>query len=658
MKLRTILVICFTCIILSAVSILAVYADNTIQRQTTEKIEMELTSKTVYLEDNIYGWMMGKAQVGESIASLMGKGIGSEVTPEYLNQILQTTNNKGVVSDLYIGTIDGKMIDGSLWEVPSDYDPRVRPWYQAAEKSDKPVFTDAYLDMVTNKLAISIATPIRLDSGEVKGVLAMDILLDTITQVVNSEKIGETGYAFMMDANGLFLAHPDSKLLNTKISDIQGLEELSKKVLTSDSGYEKYVYNNEDKIMVFEKMEGTSWIVGVTISEAEVYKELITVRISFVIILLVLLAIIIVIAMITSNIITKPIKEMTVAARQVANGELSIQIKNKGAKEIRELATAFNSMSSNIRNLVKEISNAANMVDSSSNEVNQLISNTKSISEEIAKTTNELAKGAQEQSQSVSIGAEMVSNITVAINNITNNSMASHDMINKVNSSVLDGIKVIDNQAILMQRNKQSTLRVGQAITQLEEKSHVIRQIAEVIGDIAQQTNLLSLNAAIEAARAGENGKGFAVVADEVRKLAEQSAKFSGEIGSLLQDIQEKTLQSVTEVADVQKIVTEQEVSLEETRKLYQDIEEKINLVVQKTISITEETKHIQIQSEKVSEAISEVAAVTEESAAATEEVASSTEEQTNAVMKINEEVEVLVNEANTLLDVIKQFNI
>jgi methyl-accepting chemotaxis protein len=658
MKLRTLLVISFTCIIITAVAILAVYADNSMQNQTADKIESQLTAKTTHLVDYTYGWLMGKAQVGDSIAALMQEGIGSEITPGYLNQTLQTADNKEVVSDLYIGTTDGTMIDGSLWEPPSDYDPRQRPWYQAAENSDSFTFTEAYIDMVTNKLVISIATPIRTSSGKLQGVLAMDLLLDTITDQVNSEKIGESGYAFMLDPNGIFLANPNKELLNTNIADMEGLKDLADKMLTTDSGYEEYTYNREDKIMVYKKMPGTSWILGVTISENEVYKELTAMRISFIMILLVLLGIIITIAVIVSNIITKPIKEMTIAARQVEKGELSVQIKDKGAKEIRELASAFNSMSSNIRNLVLEISNAATMVDNSSNEVNQLITNTKNITEEISKTTNELARGAQEQSESVTIGAEMVSAITDAINRITNDSMESHDMINKVNVSVRDGINVIDNQAALMQRNKASTKKVEQAISQLEEKSHVIREIAEVIGDIAEQTNLLSLNAAIEAARAGENGKGFAVVADEVRKLAEQSAKFSGEIGSLLQDIQEKTMQSVNEVTDVQQIVMEQEASLEETRKLYLDIDQKIIDVVERTVRITKETRQIQIQSEKVSQSIGEVAAVTEESAAASQEVASSTEEQTNAVMKISDEVEILVNEANALLDAIKQFNI
>lgn len=658
MKLRTLFILAFNCIIIGSVTTLAIYAEHVVRNQTESKIETELTSKVNYLDESIDGWLTSKVQIVESLAALQSEGIGSEVTPEYLNQILQTDNNKESVSDIYIGTPDGNMIDGSLWDVPADFDPRERPWYQAAKDSDGVIFTDAYVDASTQQITISIATAIRSQSGEFLGVVSMDLLLDTITQQVTAEKIGETGYAFLIDENGVFLAHPDSTLLNTNISDAPGMSELGQKILSTDSGYEGYTSDNEKKIVLYDKLEGTSWKLGATVSEDEVYQELTTIRISIIAIMLLLLVINFIIAAIIANIMTKPINDMKNAAKQLANGDLNIRIKEKGAREIRDLANDFNHMSENIRNLVSEISEVATLLDNSSGEVNQLIASTKSISEDITNSTNELAKGAQEQSQSVFVGSEMVSKITEAIKRITKDNEVSYEKINEVNISVINGIQVIDNQEILMKSNIESTNKVKEAISLLEEKSQVIKQIADVIGDIANQTNLLSLNAAIEAARAGENGKGFAVVADEVRKLAEQSAGFSGEIGALLQDIQEKTLLSVKEVNQAQKIVDEQEESLKETKKVYLDIKSKMNDVIERTIRVTKETKQIQEQSEQASDAMEEVASVTEESAAATQEVASSTEEQNNAVMKINEEVEVLVNKAAELLDAIKQFNI
>lgn len=462
----------------------------------------------------------------------------------------------------------------------------------------------------------------------------------------------------MIDPNGVILAHPDTEFLNTNLSDLDGMSDVRQQMLSNESGMAEYSYNNQKKIMVFKQLPSTSWVIAVTIQKEEVYAELIKTRLTFIFIILSVCAIAFVISLIAANRIARPIRQLTDVARLASEGDLCVQAKDKGAREIRDLAKAFNIMSDSIRKLVMKITDASHLVSQSSTEVSEMAFHTKMISEEISNTTNELAKGAQTQAESATTGAEMVNNMSEAIKQITEASKASYDMILNVSSSVQSGVNVIDNQAVLMERNKASTEKVGLAISQLEEKSHVISKIVDVIRSIAEQTNLLALNAAIEAARAGEHGKGFAVVADEVRNLAEQSAKSSDEIGQLLQDIQAKTIQSVEEVADVQKVVTEQESSLEQTRHLYQEIKNAVKLIVDKMISITEETKRIEAQSEQVSQSISDVAAVTEESAAATEEVASSTLEQSSSVVRINEEVEILVKEAGQLIEIISYFKI
>lgn len=658
MKLRTILIIAFSSICIVSSGIVSLVADNTIQNQTTQKIEEELQSDTNQLASDINGWMMGKSNIVESISSLMNEGVGKEFTAEYLNQVLHTEQNKGSVSDLYIGTSDGTMIDGSLWVPDADYDPRTRPWYEAGKDAERTVFTEAYLDQVTNKWAISIAHPIKSDTGTLHGVLAMDILIDTITQQVSTHTLGETGYAFMVDANGVFIAHKDASLLNTNIKDLEGMKEIADKLLSSESGLESYTYENQDKILVFRKLPTTSWIIAVTIDQKEAYAELIKSRSSFVIIILFVSLAVITAGLYAANKITKPIKLLTKDAQRVAEGDLRIQIIPAGAKEIQELSAAFHIMTDNISKLVSNISNAANLVTQSSSEINEMAGTTKAISDEIARTANELAQGAQNQAESVSVGAGMVSDMSVAIDQITASSKDSHDMIMDVSKSVFSGVKVVDKQVSLMQQNRESTEKVGRAMALLEEKSHEIQDIVDIIGGIAGQTNLLALNAAIEAARAGENGKGFAVVADEVRKLAEKSSSSSRDIEKLLQDIQEKTVQSVKDVADVRTIVVEQEASLGETRKLYQEIQESVNKIVEQTILISDETKRLLSQSENVSNAISDVAAVTEESAAATEEVASATTEQSESVVHISEEAVKLVREAKELMNAVSSFKI
>lgn len=658
MKLKSILIIVFASVCIVSTGIVSLVADNSIQKQTTKKIQAELKAETNRLASDINGWMMGKTQIVESVSALLGSKDSAVPTPEYLNHILKTKSNDGNVSDLYVGTPEGVMIDGSLWVPDADYDPRTRPWYGAAKDTDTTIFTDPYQDLVTGKWAVSIAHSIKSDSGQFGGVIAMDILLDTTTQQVSSQKIGKTGYAFMLDSKGVFLAHKDSKLLNTNMADLEGMKDLATKLTTNESGIEEYTYKGVDKILVFKKLPSTSWIIVVTIDQSEAYSELLFSRLSFVGVAAIVFLLVFILGIFAANWITKPIKALTKDAQLASEGDLRIQPSVAGAKEIQDLSKAFHTMASNIGKLVVDIGNAANRVTDSSSEINKMAGTTQSISEEIARTANELALGAQNQAESVSQGAEMVTNMTEAINQITQSSKDSHDMIMNVSSSVEDGVLAVEKQSTLMEQNRASTEKVGHAIALLEEKSLAIQEIVGVIASIAGQTNLLALNAAIEAARAGEHGKGFAVVAEEVRNLAEQSATSSSDIEKLLRDIREKTVQSVANVADVQKIVIEQEASLEETKQLYKDIQNSVKRIVEKTVAILEETNRLQTQSEHVSHAISDMAAVTEESAAATEEVASSTTEQNSSVTHITEEVETLVKEASELMEAVAYFKV
>ncbi|SFS03839.1 methyl-accepting chemotaxis protein [Anaeromicropila populeti] len=658
MTLKKRLVLMFSVVTLVSTGIVAGVADNVIQKQTTKKIEAELNLETQQLVGEIDGWMYGKAQVVESVAALMTDGVGAEFSAEYLNQMLHTKNNEGIVSDAYIGTTDGVMIDGALWEPDAGYDPRKRLWYEMAQNADGVVFTDAYLDAVTDKMAISIATAIKSDTGTMHGVFAMDILIDTIVEKVSSKNFGETGYAFMLDPNGVFIAHKDASLLQTNINNLNGLEKVAEQMLTRESGIERYTYNDEDKILVFRQLPSTKWIIGVTVEEKEAYSELSKSRISFLIIIVLVCLAVLLVGFMAAGKIAKPIKMLTLDARKASEGDLRIEIKPSGATEIQELGKAFQVMVTNINKLVTDISEAAGFVSKSSGEINEMAVNTKRISDEISKTSNDLAIGAQNQAESVSEEAEMVNHMSHAIGIITDSSKESHEMVTQVNDSVQNGVKALERQVYLMQQNHTSTEKVGHAITLLEEKSGEIQKIVAVIAEIAGQTNLLSLNAAIEAARAGEHGKGFAVVAEEVRNLAEQSSASSTDIENLLSDIQEKTLQSVAEVNAVQKIVAQQEESLKETKQIYQEIQEAVQKIVERTIQITEETIQLQKQAENVSSSITDVAAITQESAAATEEVASATMEQSMSVEHISNEVENLVREAGQLMTTISSFKV
>lgn len=658
MKLRTLLILVFSTVCIGSTLVTAFLGDYFIQRETTNRIEAQLKGDVDSLAEYLEGWMLGKAQIVDSYSALLSEGIPDTVTPEYLNQVLLTNSNKDNVSDFYVGTKDGVMIDGSLWVPDASYDPRVRPWYiEASEKKDL-VFTEAYIDKVTNKLVTSIAKPILTKSGEQLGVVAVDLQLGKITEVISTKKFGETGYAFLLDSKGVFLAHPKAELLNTNINEIQGLEDLASVMLSNPSGNEKYRFEGNNKILVYKRLPNTSMILAVTVDSSEVFKDLMKIRLTYVIIILIICIIVITIGFVAANFITRPIKHLTKNAQQAAQGDLRIQTTKASTFETQELAKAFAVMANSIRELIGNISVAAHNVTNVSEDVQKMAANTEHISSEISRTAGELANGAQDQAASVSEGAYMISKMSETIHHINSAANDSYEMVIGVNKSVGEGVLVINRQASLMNQNRESTEKVGDAISQLEVKSQSIGQIVDVIGAIAQQTNLLALNAAIEAARAGEHGRGFAVVADEVRKLAEQSSQSSVEISKLIQDILDRTEQSVNEVATVQQVVKEQESSLEETRALYNEMEKAVSVIVERIVSINDEINRLKDNADEVAKSISNVAAVTEESAAATEEVAAATTEQTTAVHGILNETSNLVKDASMLLEAIKKFTI
>ncbi|HPL99284.1 MAG TPA: methyl-accepting chemotaxis protein, partial [Bacillota bacterium] len=269
---------------------------------------------------------------------------------------------------------------------------------------------------------------------------------------------------------------------------------------------------------------------------------------------------------------------------------------------------------------------------------------------------SELAKGAVEQAGSIEEISNSISGIVSGLSKIT----TDMDDTDKLAEKAIDTIKLGENsvnyQEVKINENKEFVTSVSSAVSALAEKSKEIGDILLVINGIAEQTNMLSLNAAIEAARAGEQGKGFAVVANEVRKLAEQSGNSVQKIEELIREVQSGIEKAVQEMTKVESIADEQQKAMSATVKSFTGIFEAVSEISANIREVNSESVNIAKNARQAETAIGQIVKISEQAAAATEQVSASTDEQANAVRSILESSEKLSELAGRLKGSINNF--
>lgn len=384
---------------------------------------------------------------------------------------------------------------------------------------------------------------------------------------------------------------------------------------------------------------------------------------SAVILSAVILLVISVVLILVLRPLIKPIRDLMEVTEVVARGDFTRQIRVTTNDEVGKLAKAFNQMVTAVKELIgevvytsKEILTASNQLSVSSQEsaraVQQVASAIEEVSKgnssqteqinEIAKTMDQLvmaidqvASGSQEQSNSVRITSNTVNQMAVAIEDVAANAQTVSAGAAETSSIAQNGGKAVTETINGMERIKQTVFETAAKIRELGEQSQQIGEIIQVIDDIAEQTNLLALNAAIEAARAGEHGKGFAVVADEVRKLAERSGKATKEIADLITSIQNGTENAVTAMGAGTKEVEKGSELAKDAGVALENILEAIKKSVQQIENISAATEEMAASSTEVVNAIANVAEITEQNSAASQQMAASSSEANTSIQNI-----------------------
>ncbi len=307
------------------------------------------------------------------------------------------------------------------------------------------------------------------------------------------------------------------------------------------------------------------------------------------------------------------VKSMLVKMEDFANGDLNVYLSNNKDDEISELYNGFNKAVANIKKMIIQ--------------VNKVVIAASNASNEISSSTEEMSAGAQEQSLQSNEIAGAVEQMTKTILETTRNASLAANSAKEAGSTAKEGGKVVEQTIQGMNRIAEVVKKSALTVQELGKGSDQIGEIIQVIDDIADQTNLLALNAAIEAARAGEQGRGFAVVADEVRKLAERTTKATKEITDMIKKIQKDTGEAVVSMDEG---TTEVENGIQLVDKAGKSLKEIIagaDKVVDVATQVASASEEQSTTSEQISKNIESIANVTNQSAAGIQQVAKSSED-------------------------------
>ena len=556
---------------------------------------------------------------------------------------------------LYLADSDGKILKASK-STKEENNATDSTWYKEGLTRVNMAVGTAYKN-ADGENVISASGILNDGSDDVR-VISADMSLDRIAVIVNSFIEMDGAEALLVDKNsGMILANRDSALISKTLGE-SGQSALYRKIAKKISQKNYDLTTLDGNMTVFDEVNGTDWILVSYIPKSVVLSELSNLRNIMLIISLICILILCVLIERMTHVVISPVKKMTKVITAMAGGDFTVSMKVKGKDEIAVMGRSVEQFIETMKQMIKKIEEV-------SGKLKEQADASKNVS-------GEMNEAAGIQSQSMGEMNSTVDQLSISVNEIAQNATQLAGVVADTKSDSDTVENRMKETVEVSEKGREDMERVGEALGNIEVSIHNLEtavnkvgtasgeivQIINLIGEIADETNLLSLNASIEAARAGEAGKGFAVVASEIGKLAQNSTESVANITNLIAEInrlvEDAVRQAGNSAGDISESAQLIQTAVDTFDTIFKNIQDTSHLI-----------DNVVAEINKVDEVASNVAAISEEQAASSDEILATSESMLNQAenisknsQQVEEESDKLANSADHLADQIKQFKI
>lgn len=601
-----------------------------------------------------------EAWLEENLASMqMAKTMIEKLHPDetQLQTILDAScgYSENYPDGLFLADANGSFLKGTDSK-KQEPNPKESMWYQEGMTRVNMAVGSAHQN--PDGTNVVSASGLLNDGSDTVRVIAADMTLDRISVIVNSFIEMHDAEAFLVDKDSsVILASRDSDLIS-KTLGADGQSAFYKEVEKKVSGKSYDFCTLDGNMTVFKEVNGTNWLLVSYVPTRVVLADLAGLRNLMIIFSIISILVLCVLIERVTHVVIRPVKEMTRVITSMASGDFTVSMKVKGNDEIAVMGRSVEHFIASMKEMIRQMGHVSDRLEKQAG-------SSKNVS-------GEMNSAANIQSQSMTELNATVDQLSVSVNEIAQNAT---QLAGVVADTKEDSDKVEDKMRTTVEvseKGKADMESVGNALHNIEISIHNLEEavdkvgtasgeivdIIKLIGDIAEETNLLSLNASIEAARAGEAGRGFAVVASQIGVLAKNSADSVAHITSLINEINglvdDAVKQGRSSASDIESSADLIHTAVDTFDQIFQNIQETSHLIEGVVEKINQ-----------VDQVATNVAAISEEQAASSDEILATSEsmlQQAKSISKNSEQVEAeagnLAESADQLADQVKQFQI